>query len=120
MEKVILSTLCFEISAPTSNWFGSRLVRKAHSDEQTSQLMHYLLELALLDYRYLQFRSSVLACAAFSLANIIIGKIPWQPVEADTGKAGSFLCQVFDALVIRKKKKPTSNMLFFTLRNFAG
>ncbi|VDD93008.1 unnamed protein product [Enterobius vermicularis] len=85
MEKVILSTLCFEISAPTSNWFGSRLVRKAHSDEQTSQLMHYLLELALLDYRYLQFRSSVLACAAFSLANIIIGKIPWQPVEADTG-----------------------------------
>lgn len=86
MEKVILNTLRFEISAPTSNWFASRLARMAECDKQTFFLMNYLLELALLDYRYLHFRSSVLACAAFCLANIITGHEPWpSSLQSITG-----------------------------------
>lgn len=86
MEKVILNTLCFEISTPTANWYGARLASLTCSEEQTSSLLNYLLELALLDYRYLQYRSSVIACAAFCLANVMTGNTAWSSsLEHDTG-----------------------------------
>uniref|UniRef100_A0A914S340 Cyclin N-terminal domain-containing protein n=3 Tax=Ascarididae TaxID=6250 RepID=A0A914S340_PAREQ len=59
MERVILSAINFDVSAPTSNWFGSRLMRIAHSQKRTVNAMNYLLELALLDHTYLKYRASV-------------------------------------------------------------
>lgn len=85
MERVVLSSLRFQISAPTSNWFASRLARIARTSRQTTNMMNYLLELALLDDRYLKYRPSVLACAALCLANILTCHTPWpKSLEADT------------------------------------
>lgn len=109
MEKVILNTLRFEVSVPTTNWFGTRLARLAHCDKQTFFLMNYLLELALLDYRYLHFRSSVLACAAFCLANVIVGNIPWPPsLESDTGVSLDELRDPMQRLLDSFSKAPYS------------
>lgn len=86
MERVILSAINFDVSAPTSNWFGSRLMRIAHSQKRTVNAMNYLLELALLDHTYLKYRASVVAAAAFCLANILTGPTPWPAaIEKDTG-----------------------------------
>lgn len=80
METVILSSIRFQVSAPTSNWFGSRLARIARASKRTTNAMDYLLQLALLDHNYIGYRSSVLACAALCMANIITGYTPW-PAE---------------------------------------
>lgn len=61
-------------------------MRIAHSQKRTVNAMNYLLELALLDHTYLKYRASVVAAAAFCLANILTGPTPWPAaIEKDTG-----------------------------------
>ncbi|VDM42664.1 unnamed protein product [Toxocara canis] len=100
MERVVLSAVNLDVSAPTSNWFGLRLTRMAHSDKHTISAMNYLLELALLDYTYLKYRASVLGAAAFCLANILTGPTPWPTaIEEDTGITVADMIDVLEHLL---------------------
>ncbi|VDK46449.1 unnamed protein product [Anisakis simplex] len=86
MERVVLSVVNFNVNAPTSNWFALRLVRLTKPTRLTINTLNYLLELSLLDSTYLKYRTSLLAAAAFCLANIITGPVPWPAeIERDTG-----------------------------------
>lgn len=66
MEFRILSVLQFDVTFPTPLRFLERFQRLLSEDRETSLFAQYLLELALVDIRMLQYPSSVLAAAALS------------------------------------------------------
>lgn len=78
MEKLILTTLGWEISSPLVSWFASRLAHIADLDKRADLLVSYLTELTLIDLDYLQFLPSVVGAAAVCAARIICGASePW-------------------------------------------
>ncbi|KAK6100386.1 Cyclin N-terminal domain family protein [Brugia pahangi] len=71
MERIVFARVEYQLLAPTSWWFASRLVRMAHVPRIIYCMMRYLLELALLDHTFLDFRPSVIGAASFFLSNVI-------------------------------------------------
>ncbi|VBB27399.1 unnamed protein product [Acanthocheilonema viteae] len=71
MERIVFARVAYQLLAPTSWWFASRLVRMAHVPRIIYCMMRYLLELALLDHTFLDFRPSVIGAASFFLSNVI-------------------------------------------------
>ncbi|EJW84105.1 cyclin domain-containing protein [Wuchereria bancrofti] len=71
MERIVFARVEYQLLAPTSWWFASRLVRMAHVPRIIYCMMRYLLELALLDHTFLDFRPSVVGAASFFLSNVI-------------------------------------------------
>uniref|UniRef100_A0A915PJ08 Cyclin N-terminal domain-containing protein n=1 Tax=Setaria digitata TaxID=48799 RepID=A0A915PJ08_9BILA len=71
MERIVFARVEYQLFAPTSWWFASRLVRMAHVPRIIYCMMRYLLELALLDHTFLDFRPSVVGAASFFLSNVI-------------------------------------------------
>jgi hypothetical protein len=64
MEFRILSVLQFDITFPSPLRFLERFQRLLNEEKETSLFAEYLMELALVDIRMLQYSSSVLAAAA--------------------------------------------------------
>ncbi|MFH4978192.1 hypothetical protein AB6A40_004901 [Gnathostoma spinigerum] len=109
MEKVILDTLNYDLCAPTSQWFATRIAHKARCTKKTSCCMDYLLELALLDAWYLKCRSSVLAASALCLANVLTGPVPWPTeLEEDTGIGIDEMSVILPHLLQSFRKAPDS------------
>ncbi|MCP9258677.1 G2/mitotic-specific cyclin-A [Dirofilaria immitis] len=71
MERIVFARLEYQLLAPTSWWFASRLIRMARVPRIIYYMMRYLLELALLDHTFLDFRPSVIGAASFFLSNVI-------------------------------------------------
>ncbi|EFO20352.1 hypothetical protein LOAG_08137 [Loa loa] len=71
MERIVFARVEYQLLAPTSWWFAARLVRMAHVPRIIYCMMRYLLELALLDHTFLDFRPSVVGAASFFLSNVI-------------------------------------------------
>jgi cyclin B len=70
MEFLILNTLSFDVTFPTSHRFLERYT-KLLRDECSSSAVHYayfLMDLALLDVKMLQYSSSLLAASALGHA----------------------------------------------------
>lgn len=71
MERIVFARVEYQLLAPTSWWFASRLIRMAHVPRIIYCMIRYLLELALLDHTFLNFRPSVVGAASFFLGNVI-------------------------------------------------
>ena len=68
MEITVLNALCFNLTAVTPNCFlGHLTVLLKMSDEQ-KHLSEYLMEITLLELRFLQFRPSWIAFSAVILS----------------------------------------------------
>lgn len=72
MEFQILSTLSFDITFPTPHRFLERYMRMLGEDTTVTIFAYYLVELALVDIRLLQYSSYQLAAAAICLAYRVI------------------------------------------------
>ncbi|KAI4350221.1 hypothetical protein L6164_004694 [Bauhinia variegata] len=68
MEKLMLNTLQFNMSAPTPYVFMRRFLKAAQSDKKLSLLSSYMIELCLVEYKMLKFPPSLLAAAAIYTA----------------------------------------------------
>jgi hypothetical protein len=68
MEFLILSTLSFDLNFPTALRFLERYMRMLGEDSDIITFSQFLMELALVDVRMLQYPSSILAAAALSEA----------------------------------------------------
>ena len=96
MEVCILTALKFVICVPTAAHFLRRFQRlnKCPEDSAHGHLMHYLLELALLDLRMTRYEPSRLVAAAALLSNKLRKQQPsWPPRLASHCK--------FDLLAVR-------------------
>ncbi|XP_010437448.1 PREDICTED: cyclin-B2-2-like [Camelina sativa] len=72
MEKIMLSTLQFNMSLPTQYPFLKRFLKAAQSDKKLDILASFLMELALVDYEMLRYPPSLLAATAVYTAQCTI------------------------------------------------
>jgi len=77
METIILNTLEFNLTVPSSLQFASRFLKIARATKQVSQLTFYLLELALPEYKFLKYLPSEQAAGCVSLACRMGGMPSW-------------------------------------------
>jgi len=75
MEKTMLNTLGFKLTAPTGYFFLQHFLSLANAGRDVSILSWYLLELSLLDYKMLKFSCSQIAAATIYMANKLTFKV---------------------------------------------
>ena len=76
-ERFILSTLNYDLSYPNPMNFLRRVSKADNYDIQTRTLAKYLLEISVLDHRFLDFTSSHVSAAAMYMARLILNRGPW-------------------------------------------
>ena len=83
MEQLVLSSLNFNLHAPTQLFFVNMISRAAHSDDEATYLAQYLSELTLMDAEnYLGSRPSDVACAVVALARHTLHVEAWPAAAA--------------------------------------
>mmetsp|Transcript_32361 Transcript_32361/g.58774 ORF Transcript_32361/g.58774 Transcript_32361/m.58774 type:complete len:472 (-) Transcript_32361:146-1561(-) len=80
MEVLMLSALDFNVCRPTAVHFLERYQRINGCTEAHKDLVQYLLELTLIDYKMVKYPPSHLAAAAVLLSNKLLKRQPsWTP-----------------------------------------
>ncbi|KAK6773021.1 hypothetical protein RDI58_028259 [Solanum bulbocastanum] len=73
MEKLMINTLQFKLSVPTTYVFMKRFLKAAQSDKKVELLSFFMTELCLVEYETLRFPPSMLAAAAIFNAQCTLG-----------------------------------------------
>lgn len=85
METIILNALEFNLTVPYATRFAERYVRLASDSDQFKEMVNYLIELTLQEYRFLKYLPSMIASSAVSLALHLSGNPSWtQALERCT------------------------------------
>jgi len=74
MECTMLTTLNFQVMVPTASQFCDGLMKANGCDQVHREVVHYLLDLGLLDIRMLQYVPSHNVSAAILLSNELLGR----------------------------------------------
>ncbi|KAJ3179900.1 G2/mitotic-specific cyclin [Geranomyces variabilis] len=77
-ERYILQILKFELHYPTPLSFLRRCSKAEGYDIQTRTVAKYLMEISIVDHRFLAVRPSVTAAAALYLARKMLQRGPWD------------------------------------------
>lgn len=81
MECTMLTALSFQIVVPTAAHFFPGLVAANGCNDVHSQLAQYIIELALMEIRMIQYPPSHTVSAALLLSNEILGRSPVWPTS---------------------------------------
>lgn len=88
-ERFILSTLEYDLSYPNPMNFLRRISKADNYDIQTRTVAKYLLEISVVDHRFMSYRPSHVAAAAMYLARLILDRGDWvsavAPLEYSLG-----------------------------------
>ena len=76
-ERYTLTTLKYDLSYPNPMNFLRRISKADNYDIQTRTVGKYLMEISLVDHRFLEYRQSHIAAAAMYLARMILESGPW-------------------------------------------
>ena len=99
-ERYTLSTLKYDLSYPNPMNFLRRISKADNYDIQTRTLGKYLMELSLVDHRFLEYRQSHIAAAAMYLARNILDRGPWDvTLTKFAGYTEEEILPVFDIMV---------------------
>ncbi|KAL0615284.1 Cyclin-A1, partial [Plecturocebus cupreus] len=87
MEHLLLKVLAFDLTVPTTNQFLLQYLRRQAVCIRTENLAKYVAELSLLEADpFLKYLPSLIAAAAFCLANYTVNKQFWpETLAAFTG-----------------------------------
>ncbi|EHA57926.1 G2/mitotic-specific cyclin-B [Pyricularia oryzae 70-15] len=77
-ERFILSTLNYDLSYPNPMNFLRRVSKADNYDTPCRTIGKYLMEISLLDHRFLQYRPSLVAASAMALSRIILDRGEWD------------------------------------------
>ncbi|OJD11343.1 G2/mitotic-specific cyclin-B [Emergomyces pasteurianus Ep9510] len=112
-ERHVLATLNYDISYPNPMNFLRRISKADNYDIQTRTLGKYLMEVSLLDHRFMAYRQSHVAAAAMYLARLILDRGPWDATLAHySGYTKEEILPVFQ-LLIDYLHRPVSHEAFF-------
>lgn len=75
-EKYILTTLDFELNYPNPMNFLRRISKADDYDVQSRTLGKYLLEITIIDHKFIGLLPSLCSAAAMYIARLILGKMP--------------------------------------------
>lgn len=78
MEALVLSSLSFRLTLPTSKAFLRRYLQASAADERLHFLASFLCEVALMDEGCLRHSPSSVAAASVFLARAMLGQQPWD------------------------------------------
>ncbi|KAI0904788.1 cyclin-like protein [Ustulina deusta] len=81
-ERFILGTLNYDLSYPNPMNFLRRISKADNYDIQTRTIGKYLMEISLLDHRFMAYRPSHVAAAAMYLARLIFDRGDWDETIA--------------------------------------
>lgn len=76
-ERFILSTLNFNLSYPNPMNFLRRISKADNYDIQSRTIGKYLMEISLVDHRFMAYRPSHVAAAAMYLSRMILDRGEW-------------------------------------------
>ena len=76
-ERFVLQALNYDLSYPNPMNFLRRISKADNYDIQTRTIAKYLLEISLLDHRFMAYHPSHIAAASMYLARIILERGPW-------------------------------------------
>lgn len=76
-ERFVLSTLDYNLSYPNPMNFLRRISKADQYDFQTRTVAKYLMEISLLDHRFMEFLPSHVAAAAMYLSRMMLERGPW-------------------------------------------
>ncbi|PWY95067.1 A/B/D/E cyclin [Aspergillus sclerotioniger CBS 115572] len=112
-ERHILATLEYNMSYPNPMNFLRRISKADNYDIQTRTLGKYLMEISLLDHRFMGFRQSHVAAAAMYLARLILDRGVWDATLAHyAGYEEEEIIPVFH-LMIDYLHRPVCHEAFF-------
>ncbi|CAH8388994.1 unnamed protein product [Eruca vesicaria subsp. sativa] len=81
MERIMLKQLKFRLNEATPYVFMLRFLKAARSNKKLEQLAFYLIELCLVEYEALKFKSSMLCASAIYVARCTLRMTPvWTPL----------------------------------------
>jgi len=112
MECTMLTTLCFQMVVPTASHFLDRLMRANSCDTTHQELVHYIMELSLLDLRMIRHVPSFTVSAAILLSNELMGrKNVWPATMMHYSRlAAHALRGCAEEMRVLLDAAPTSNM----------
>ncbi|KAI2794837.1 G2/mitotic-specific cyclin-B [Penicillium oxalicum] len=112
-ERHVLATLEYNMSFPNPMNFLRRISKADNYDIQTRTLGKYLMEISLLDHRFMSYPQSHIAAAAMYLARLILDRGPWDATLAHyAGYDEKEIDPVF-RLMIDYLHRPVSHEAFF-------
>lgn len=77
-EKFILSALDFDLSYPNPMNFLRRISKADEYDIQTRTIGKYLLEISIMDHRFIGLKPSLCAAAAMYVSRKMLGRSDWN------------------------------------------
>ncbi|KAJ0247940.1 putative cyclin-B3-1 [Hirschfeldia incana] len=81
MERIMLKQLKFRLNEATPYVFMLRFLKAARSNKKLEQLAFYLIELCLVEYEALKFKTSLLCASAIYVARCTLRMTPvWTPL----------------------------------------
>ncbi|KAG5919420.1 hypothetical protein E4U42_006521 [Claviceps africana] len=81
-ERFLLSTLNYDLSYPNPMNFLRRVSKADNYDIQSRTIGKYLMEISLLDHRFMAYRPSHCAAASMYLARMMLDRGPWDEILA--------------------------------------
>lgn len=81
-ERFILQTLNYDLSYPNPMNFLRRISKADNYDIQTRTVAKYLLEISVVDHRFMSYRPSHVSAAAMYLARLILDRGDWVSPRA--------------------------------------
>lgn len=78
MERILLTTMDFNLSATTPLHFLRRFSKASKSDSRTHTLSKYLSELVLTEYNMMKYLPSQIAASAVYIARCMTGRSAWS------------------------------------------
>ncbi|EEP80530.1 G2/mitotic-specific cyclin-B [Uncinocarpus reesii 1704] len=112
-ERHILATLNYDISYPNPMNFLRRISKADNYDVHTRTFGKYLMEISLLDHRFMCYRQSHIAAAAMYFARLILERGPWdETIAYYAGYTKSEILPVFH-LMIDYLYRPVAHEAFY-------
>ncbi|KAL8800056.1 MAG: hypothetical protein Q9182_005456 [Xanthomendoza sp. 2 TL-2023] len=112
-ERFILAALNYNLSYPNPMNFLRRISKADNYDIQTRTLGKYLLEISLLDHRFMKYPPSQIAAGSMYLARLILERGEWGATIAHyAGYTESEIEPVFK-LMIDYLRRPVAHEAFF-------
>ncbi|KAI1115392.1 cyclin-like protein [Nemania sp. NC0429] len=99
-ERYILGVLDYDLSYPNPMNFLRRISKADNYDIQVRTIGKYLMEVSLLDHRFMAYRPSHVAAAAIYLARLMLERGEWdETIEYYSGYTEAEIEPVFELMV---------------------
>ncbi|KAK2880700.1 hypothetical protein FQN49_000469 [Arthroderma sp. PD_2] len=112
-ERHILATLNYDLSYPNPMNFLRRISKPDNYDVRTRTLAKYLMEISLVDHRFMEYRQSHVAAASIFLARVVFDRGPWDATIAYySGYTKEEIMPVYELLIDYLCRPPVHEAFF--------